>query len=80
MKLINLAIVLLCLFSVQLTTFAQETPAGKKFADAFWKAIADERSYAAKSALDAIKSREPNFDASKVDFDHQEMRCENVTK
>ena len=76
MKLLNLAIVLLCLFSVQLTIFTQETPAGKKFANAFWKAIADEKSFAAKSTLDAVKSREPNFDASKMDFNHQEVCCE----
>lgn len=49
------------------SNFAQETPAGKKFAETFWKAISEGREFGAKNALDSIKRREPNFDTSQME-------------
>lgn len=67
MKLIKFILIPLLIFTAQMSIFGQETPAGKKFAESFWKAIADGKEYAAKSALDSVKRREPNFDASKME-------------
>jgi hypothetical protein len=73
MKLLKLFILSLCLFAFALSGVAQETPAGKKFAENFWKAIADGKENAAKNALDAVKRREPNFDATKMEKAFAEM-------
>lgn len=67
MKLIKFILIPLLIFAFQLAIFGQETPTGKKFADSFWKAIEAEKEYAAKSALESVKKREPNFDASKME-------------
>ena len=67
MRYLRPAISLLCLFVFVLIGFAQDTPAGKKFAESFWKAVTDGKAYAAKSSLEAVKRREPNFDASKME-------------
>lgn len=67
MKYIKYLALTLIVFAVQLSIFAQETPAGKKFAESFWKAIEGGKEYAAKSALDSLKRREPNFDTSKME-------------
>lgn len=55
------------MFSAHILIFGQETPAGKQFAETFWKAISEGREFGAKTALDSIKRREPNFDASKME-------------
>jgi hypothetical protein len=52
---------------VQTTVFAQETPAGRNAAATFWKAIEGNRPVQAKSSLDSLKQREPNFDVSKME-------------
>lgn len=67
MKLIKFILIPLLIFASQIAIFAQETPIGKKFAETFWKAISEGRENAAKSALDSVKRREPNFDASKME-------------
>jgi hypothetical protein len=74
---LKLFILSLCLFAFVPADFAQETPAGKKFAESFWKAIADGREYGAKSALDSLKRREPNFDASNMEKALADMRSKN---
>lgn len=67
MKINNFFVIIGVLIFAQLSIFAQETPAGKKFAETFWKAIEDGREFGAKSALESVKRREPNFDASKME-------------
>lgn len=62
----------------QMSITAQETPTGKKFAETFWKAISEGRENAAKSALDSVKRREPNFDASKMESALAELKG-NIT-
>lgn len=57
----------LLLFAAQLTALAQETPFGKKLAEDFWAALEKKSYVAAKSKLDSLKRREPNFDASKME-------------
>lgn len=52
---------------VQTIAFAQETPAGRNAAATFWKAIEGDRPVQAKSSLDSLKQREPNFDTSKME-------------
>ncbi|MBX7169879.1 MAG: hypothetical protein K1X72_02905 [Pyrinomonadaceae bacterium] len=67
MKNINFFVIIGVLIFSQIAILGQETPAGKKFAENFWKAISEGREYGAKSALDSLKRREPNFDASKME-------------
>lgn len=80
MKLFKMTAAALFVCAIGLTTFAQETPAGKKFAENFWKAIAEERTYGAKSALEALKRREPNFDASKMEKALADLEAKGKTK
>jgi hypothetical protein len=63
----KIAMVAVVAITIQLSVFAQETPAGKKTAETFWKAIAENRPVQAKTSLESIKRREPNFDASKME-------------
>jgi hypothetical protein len=67
MSLFKIAMVAIVAVTLQLSVFAQETPAGKKTAETFWKAIEENRPAQAKTSLDSLKRREPNFDASKMD-------------
>lgn len=78
MKLIKLTILSLCLFAFVLSGIAQETPAGKKFAETFWKAISENRDYGAKSALDSLKRREPNFDTTKMEKALADMQAKGA--
>lgn len=80
MKFFKITAAALFVCALGLTTFAQETPAGKKFAENFWKAIAEERTYGAKSALEALKRREPNFDASKMEKALVDLEAKGKTK
>ncbi len=73
MKILKIMAIAIFAFALQTSIIAQETPAGKKFAENFWKAIAEEKENAAKNALDAVKRREPNFDASKMEKALAEM-------
>ncbi|HRH43954.1 MAG TPA: hypothetical protein PKY82_20145 [Pyrinomonadaceae bacterium] len=68
------------LIFAQLSIFAQETSAGKKFAETFWKAISEEREYGAKSALESLKRREPNFDATKMEKALEEMMSKRANE
>ena len=74
MKLLKFIAIAIFAITLQTSVIAQETPAGKKFAENFWKAIADGRENAAKNALDAVKRREPNFDASKMEKAFSDMK------
>ncbi len=80
MKLFKIIGITAIAIALQLSVFAQETPAGKKFAETFWKAISEGREVAAKSALDSVKRREPNFDASKMETALSELKGKTVSK
>lgn len=73
MKLLKPITTAVLLIALQMSTSAQETPSGKKFAESFWKAIAEEKQNAAQNALESIKRREPGFDASKMEKALAEM-------
>ena len=77
MKLFNPLIILLCLFAFAISSFAQETAAGKKFAEDFWKFLNEDRITAAEGRLASIKRREPNFDASKMEKAIADAKAKN---
>lgn len=80
MKLLKFIAIAIFAITLQTSIIAQETPAGKKFAENFWKAIADGRENAAKNALDAVKRREPNFDASKMEKAFSDMKSKGESE
>lgn len=67
MKSIKFFVITLVFIASQMAIFAQETPAGKKFAEDFWKNLEAGSYYVAQTKLDALKRREPNFDVSKME-------------
>jgi hypothetical protein len=67
MNFFKIALIAIFAIIIQLPAFAQETPAGRAAAATFWKAIEGNRPVQAKSSLDSLKQREPNFDVSKME-------------
>ncbi len=77
MKLLKIITIAIFAITLQTSVIAQETPAGKKFAEDFWKFLNEDRITAAEGRLASIKRREPNFDASKMEKAIADAKAKN---
>lgn len=77
MKLIKVVAVAILACALQTSINAQETPAGKKLAEDFWKFMNEGRIVAAEGRLASLKRREPKFDASKMEQALADTKAKN---